>query len=95
MKKTAILAGLFLAFAIVSCNEKKEMEIHKADEELIHSADSLDVKVDNKFDPVCGMQTEGHVSDTIHYEGKVFGFCSTGCKETFAKGPEQYLDKLN
>jgi len=95
MKKIAILAGLILAFAVVSCNEKKEVEIQKADEQMIHAAHGLDVEVDNKFDPVCGMKTEGHVSDTIHYEGNVYGFCSAGCKEEFAKNPETYLDKLN
>lgn len=95
MKKTAILTGLVMVFAVVSCNEKKEMEVHSADDKMMHSVHNLDVKVDNKFDPVCGMETEGHVSDTIHYTGKVYGFCSSGCKEEFAKSPEQYLDKLN
>lgn len=95
MKKTAILIGLVLAFAIVSCNEKKETEIHKADDHMMQAASSLNVKVDNKTDPVCGMETDGHVSDTIQYEGKVYGFCSTGCKEEFVKNPQEYLPKMN
>ncbi len=95
MKKSSILAGLIFAFAIISCGEKKEMQVRKADEEMVHSAHGLDVKVDNKFDPVCEMETEGHISDTIHYQQKVYGFCSSGCKEEFAKNPDLYMDKLN
>jgi len=96
MKTKMILAAVVLGFTVIySCSEKKEMEVQKADKEIMHSAHGLDVKVDNKFDPICGMETEGHVSDTIHYAGKVYGFCNTGCKEEFAKNPDQYLDKLN
>lgn len=95
MKTKAILVTLVLGFIVISCNEKKEMEVQKADEEMMSSAQGLDVKVDNKFDPICGMETAGHVADTIHYAGKVYGFCNTGCKEEFSKNPDQYLDKLN
>ncbi len=96
MKSKTILAVFILSFAaIYSCNQKKEIEIQKADEQMIHAAHGLDVEVDNKIDPVCGMETAGHVSDTIHYAGKVYGFCSSGCKEEFAKSPEQYLSKMD
>jgi len=95
MKTTKILAAFTLTFFVVSCSEKKEIEINQADEQMVHEANGLDVEVDNKFDPICGMEAAEHVSDTIHYEGKVYGFCSSGCKEEFAKNPAQYLDKLN
>lgn len=96
MKSKTILATIILGCTtIYSCDEKKEIEIHKADDHMIQAANSLNVKVDNTIDPICGMKTEGHVSDTIQYEGKIYGFCSTGCKEEFAKSPEQYLSKLN
>ncbi len=95
MKKITLIITTSLFLAIISCGEKKEMEVQKADEEMVHSAHGLDVKVDNKFDPVCEMETEGHISDTIHYQQKVFGFCSSGCKEEFAKNPDLYMDKLN
>jgi len=97
MKKTTILTIAILSIVSISCGEKQEqkkMEVKSANEEVMHAAHNLDVKVDNKIDPICEMETEGHVSDTIHYAGKVYGFCSSGCKEEFAKNPDLHLSKL-
>ena len=45
-----------------------------------------------KSDPVCGMNLkQGEVADTALYQGKVYGFCGTGCKDEFVKAPSQYL----
>lgn len=97
MKKRTIFVAAALAIAIFSCkesNHQHDTEVHVMDE---HQADSqkLQVTVDNAKDPVCEMSTADHLSDTIQYEGKVYGFCSTQCKEDFAKDPAQYLSKLN
>lgn len=42
-------------------------------------------------DPVCGMPVRMGVGDTAHYKGKLYGFCSTECKDEFEKNPEQYV----
>jgi len=34
-------------------------------------------------DTVCGMPIGNEPNDTVTYEGKLYGFCSTGCKESF------------
>jgi YHS domain-containing protein len=34
------------------------------------------------------MPVTAGISDTAHYENKVLGFCSTGCKEEFLKNPK-------
>lgn len=48
----------------------------------------------SKTDPVCDMMLkQGDVSDTASYQGKMYGFCSSGCKEEFLKNPGQYLNK--
>ena len=44
--------------------------------------------VDNKKDPTCGMPVTAGISDTAHYDNKVLGFCSAGCKEEFLKHPK-------
>jgi putative intracellular protease/amidase/YHS domain-containing protein len=49
------------------------------------------MQYDNKKDPVCGMLVQKGVADTAHYSGKVYGFCSAGCKEEFKKNPASYL----
>ena len=44
--------------------------------------------VDNKKDPNCGMPVTAGIKDTVHYNGKVYGFCSDECKQAFLKNPE-------
>ncbi len=46
------------------------------------------------IDPVCGMEvdpkTAAHTSD---YQGQAYYFCSPGCKASFDKDPQKYIDK--
>ncbi|HVZ97752.1 MAG TPA: YHS domain-containing protein [Chitinophagaceae bacterium] len=47
--------------------------------------------VDNKRDPSCGMPLTAGIGDTVHYKGKVLGFCSKECKDEFMKDPEKNI----
>jgi len=49
------------------------------------------MQYENKKDFICGMFIEKGVADTVHYNGKVYGFCSPSCKDEFKKNPESYL----
>lgn len=94
MKAITIIITTILIPVIFSCKENhKEIEVKVADEHSTHATKKLDVEVVNVIDPVCEMETATHLSDTIHYAGKVYGFCSESCKNEFAKNPENYLDK--
>jgi Cu+-exporting ATPase len=43
-------------------------------------------------DMVCGMEFDIDVqSGELEYEGKMYYFCSLGCKDKFGYTPEQYL----
>lgn len=43
-------------------------------------------------DPICGMNmTQSKIADTLTYNGKLYAFCNTGCKEEFKANPEKYL----
>jgi YHS domain-containing protein len=43
-------------------------------------------------DPVCGMTVvKADAKATFDYKGTTYYFCSTNCKESFAKEPEKYL----
>jgi YHS domain-containing protein len=44
--------------------------------------------VDNKKDPNCGMPVTAGIADTIHFKGKVYGFCSDECRDAFLKNPD-------
>ncbi len=49
---------------------------------------------DTATDPVCGMTVKkAEAKSTYDYMGTTYYFCSTGCKESFAKEPEKYLAK--
>ena len=62
------------------------------------SEKSIDVSPDQlstKLDPVCQMSMDQHpITDTMSYQGKLYGFCSSGCKEAFAAEPEKFLSEL-
>ncbi|RIE06317.1 YHS domain-containing protein [Candidatus Cryosericum terrychapinii] len=48
----------------------------------------------NEVDPVCGMAlTLVEDVETSTLEGKTYGFCSKGCKETFEGNPKKYIEK--
>lgn len=49
------------------------------------------IHFDNKTDPACGMEVTPEFTDSCHYKGKVYGFCSESCKETSLGDPEKYL----
>ena len=45
-------------------------------------------------DPVCGMEvSEESAAGKSEYKGKVYLFCSTGCKKAFDENPERYLSE--
>jgi YHS domain-containing protein len=49
---------------------------------------------DKAVDPVCGMTVvKAAAKATFEYKGTKYYFCSTGCKDAFAKDPEKYLKK--
>lgn len=45
------------------------------------------------IDPVCHMSVTTGYADTTRHNGKVYGFCSHMCKESFVKEPERFLTK--
>jgi YHS domain-containing protein len=63
------------------------MATKPADSLAAYTADMLDSKKDH----VCGMPVSAGISDTAHYKGKVYGFCSKECKDEFVKTPDKYL----
>ncbi|MGH7411717.1 MAG: YHS domain-containing protein, partial [Candidatus Methylomirabilis sp.] len=45
------------------------------------------------IDPICGMEVlSEEAAGTSRYKGVHYYFCAIGCKETFDRSPEQYLD---
>lgn len=46
------------------------------------------------IDPVCGMEVDpAQAAGSVEYKGETYYFCSPGCKRSFEKEPEKYLNK--
>ncbi len=47
-----------------------------------------------QIDPVCEMEVDPATAQwKSEYQGKVYYFCSPGCKRSFEKEPEKYLEE--
>lgn len=96
--KTTIMNGIKLfavsfSIFIMACGNNTATSTAPMDSTTnIVAADSTvsyDISlVNNKKDPTCGMPVTAGISDTAHYDNKVLGFCSAGCKEEFLKNPK-------
>lgn len=46
------------------------------------------------IDPVCGMEIDPATAAGIsEYQGQTYYFCAPGCKASFDKNPEKYLNR--
>lgn len=43
------------------------------------------------IDPVCGMEVDEKNAVTSEYDGKIYYFCSPGCKAAFDENPKKYV----
>ena len=87
--RPSLLALAVLVTLVLACNQKPKTEPTAVQ---LQKSDSVRKKftaamVDNKKDPSCGMPLTAGIEDTIHFNGKVYGFCSDECKQIFLKNP--------
>lgn len=93
MKKIFFAANILLALSLVSCNQKAEQKAETAAPAT--EPEKMEVKLSDlasNKDYVCGMPLEeGSIADTFRYEGKLYGFCASECKDSFALKAATYL----
>ncbi|MCU7617872.1 YHS domain-containing protein [Chryseobacterium sp. PBS4-4] len=90
--KSIFILTVFLSVSMVSCNQDAPKVKHK--KSMNSSGKNLtNIKVVNKVDPICKMETAGFTKDTTVYKNKVYGFCSAYCKDEFKKDPEKYVQQ--
>lgn len=98
MYKKLFIHFFFIGLLLSACNQpasdKSEHKDHPANDVTVMDTapakNNLLGLVDNKKDPICGMPVTAGVSDTLHYQGKVLGFCAPECKAEFAAKPADY-----
>jgi YHS domain-containing protein len=69
-----------------------------AHKDTLTKAAALAVKKDfskiifaSKKDLSCGMPLTAGLEDSVHYKGKIYGFCSAECKADFIKNAAAYV----
>ncbi len=93
MKKILLISIFFTACTHHSNNEKAVSKV-KTEEQMTKPANKFSgVEFASKKDLSCGMPLSAGVEDTAHYNGKIYGFCSTECKDSFLTDPQKYLAK--
>ena len=82
MKWIPSIATAALFAALLSCGQQKTaIPVNPV---LVAKPKRLPLSlVDNTKDSTCGMPLTAGIEDTLHYKGKVLGFCSTECKNEF------------
>ena len=95
MKIIPIITLTFLSIATISCSKSSnDVEVKQADEiAMTNDGEQVKIEVVNELDPICGMSTADHLSDTAQYKGKTYGFCNPMCKEKFLETPEEYANQ--
>jgi YHS domain-containing protein len=87
--KSMLFIGLIFT-ALLACREQavKNVEIPMTTSDTSRFTPEMVV---NEKDYACGMPVTAGISDTCHYEGKAYGFCSAECNDAFLQDPKKYL----
>ena len=88
MKHVLVTSLIITALFACKQQEEKKAEMPVAQTDTIKYNPAMVV---NEKNYACGMPVTAGISDTSHYEGKAYGFCSTECKNEFLKDPKKYL----
>ncbi len=73
-------------FLLSACSNKPQPEHLESpvSAETEKGAINIDAKLlASSNDTICGMDVSNAVNDTLTFDGKIYGFCSTPCKESF------------
>jgi YHS domain-containing protein len=94
--KFNLLFALFLSMVMFACKSRNDVSAsettHKDSIVVAAPKQGFEgVEFASKKDVACGMLLTAGVTDTAHYNGKVYGFCSKECKADFLKTPEAFL----
>ena len=103
MKKTSIAFITFMfALSLSSCFEYKSQNVVSNDDTTTAEAPKKEeakkivlaaTALATPKDLVCDMNVAKSIEDTTTYDGKLYAFCSTECKDEFLKNPKVYISK--
>ena len=85
MKRIPLFIGVGLCVVLLSCGRQPKTNPANPALTAAHPKRYPLSLVDNKTDTTCGMPLTAGIEDTLHYKGRVLGFCSRECKNEFVK----------
>ena len=98
MKKfLMVVLSLLIIVGITACDKgKQEVQEQQAPEaKEVQAIEGVTVADLASAECFCGMSLAEHaITDTVHYEGFVYGFCNANCKGEFAKDPLAAISKM-
>ena len=84
-----------IAVCFISCsNQQPQQKASPAMESSEAAQEGIKIEMASlasSEDLVCGMSLNEGIGDTASYNEKLYGFCSSGCKEDFLKEPGKYI----
>ncbi len=94
--KLNLLFAVFFVMGVFACkntNNTNTVEPNHKDSTAaaVPKQPFAGVEFASKKDVACGMMLSAGITDTAHYNGKIYGFCSAECKADFLKTPEAFL----
>ena len=95
MIRKSLFALLMLGALACSNNQETSNEAQQENMQVNAATEAKytpDMVVNEK-DFTCGMPVTAGISDTCHYEGKAYGFCSAECMAEFKKDPAANIAK--
>lgn len=84
--KTLIFTFLCAVVGATSCQQNNPQK--PTESTASASAETLPWATD--IDLVCEMKVDKTADDTVHYNGKIYGFCNPHCKEQFQENPTKF-----
>ena len=87
MKQSIILTIAISIITGIACNSAgdKKIEFISPAKDTGPKKDYTKVVFASKKDTTCGMPLSAGIGDTLHWNGKVYGFCSKECKDAFVE----------
>lgn len=83
-------AALLMAVAMLACQQNPSQSATKTPENTA-TASTETLPWATNLDLVCEMTVKQDTKDTLHYEGKIYGFCNPYCKDEFKANPGKYV----
>ncbi|MBL7783979.1 MAG: YHS domain-containing protein [Saprospiraceae bacterium] len=94
MKNYSVILLFLGVVLLAACKHQTPSNTTQTTTEQPATEKASTVVLDNTIDPICEMSVDGTAEDTVHYQGKVYGFCSEHCKKEFMEEPGKYLSAM-